>query len=157
MEILRETSAIAMHGIGEVVNRFVSKIAAEHGAKPFKLDGDFGSFGSVSQAGFQLLAKLFEALVNVGALEFFQGGNACCHCQRVPTQRAGLIDRSDRREVIHDLRPSAESADRQAATDDFSETRQIRRDVEALLRPARTEPEAGHDFIENEERALGGG
>ena len=40
------------------------------------------------------------------------------------------------------------------AADDFPERRQIRFDAEALLSSAERDAESGHDFVENQERAV---
>ena len=87
-------------------------------------------------------------------VQFLQRRDARRHRQRIAAQRAGLINRAQRREQIHDVRAPAERAHRQAAADDFAEARQIRRDAEPFLRAARRQAETGHHFVENQQRAV---
>jgi len=42
------------------------------------------------------------------------------HGQWVAAERAGLVDRTERREQVHDVGSAAEGTDRQAAADDFA-------------------------------------
>jgi hypothetical protein len=58
------------------------------------------------------------------------------HGERVAAEGAGLVDRTERREVVHDVRPAAERADRQAAADDFPESGQVGDDLLDLLHAA---------------------
>ena len=83
-----------------------------------------------------------------------QGGQAGRGRDRIPRQRAGLIDRTDRGEVLHQLGPAAERRRREAPTHHFAEGHQIgHHPVQAVL-PARTHPEAGHHLVADEQRAV---
>ena len=65
-----------------------------------------------------------------------------------------MIDRSQRRQTIHDVTASAKRAHGQSAADDLAETRQVGLDTETFLRPAPGKTKAGHHFIENQQRAV---
>ena len=58
------------------------------------------------------------------------------HRERVPRQRAGLVDRAGRRHQLHQIGAAAVGADRQAAADDLAEAGQIRPDAVDRLRAA---------------------
>ena len=76
------------------------------------------------------------------------------HRQRVARQRARLVDRPGRRDLLHQVAPAAVGADRQAAADDLAERRQVGRDAEPLLRAAARHAEAGHHLVEDQQRAV---
>ena len=69
-------------------------------------------------------------------------------------ERAGLIDRAVGREHVHDVGATTEGADGQAAADDFAERGEVRRDSVQFLHAAFGDAEAGHDFVEDEQRAV---
>ena len=73
--------------------------------------------------------------------------------ERVPAQRARLVDGAGRRELLHHLGAAAERGERQAAADDLPEHRQVGRDAEPLLRAAARDAEAGDHLVEDEQRA----
>ena len=79
------------------------------------------------------------------------------HRERVPGERARLVHGPGGRDELHDLAPAAVGADRQPAADHLPERRQIRRDPVERLRAARVHAEAGHDLVEDEQRAVRGG
>ena len=72
----------------------------------------------------------------------------------IAAERSGLIDRAERGEEVHDVGSSAEGAAGQAAADDLAEGGQVGLDAVELLRAAEGEAEAGHDLVEDEERAV---
>ena len=76
------------------------------------------------------------------------------HRHGVPGQRAGLVDRAERRDVLHDVAAAAEHADRHAAADDLAERREVGPDAVELLRAALRDAEAGHDLVEDQHRAV---
>ena len=155
VKIFFEAFAIAFHGVGEVVNRFAREVAAEHGAAGNELHGDAGGFGGVAHAGFELPTEFFKLAVGAARFQFLQRSNACGHGDGISAERAGLVDRAEWREAIHDVRAATECADGQSAADDFAEASQIGRDFKAVLRAAPGEAEAGHDFVEDQQCAIG--
>ena len=64
-----------------------------------------------------------------------------------------MIDGARGRDETHDVATTAIRAEGQAATDDFAERGEIRRDAEKFLRAAVREAKARHDFVEDEQRA----
>ena len=81
-------------------------------------------------------------------------GDACGHGERIAAECSGLVDRAERREVVHDVGSSAEGSAGQAAADDLAQRGQVGRDAVDLLRAAEGDAEAGHDFVEDEQRAV---
>ena len=56
--------------------------------------------------------------------------------------------------MIHDVGASAEGSAREAAAEDFAEGGEVGGDVVKLLGSAEGYAEAGHNFVEDEERAV---
>ena len=73
--------------------------------------------------------------------------------QRIPGERARLVDGAGRREQLHHVGAAAERGERQPAADDLAEDRQVGRDAVALLRAAAGDAEAGDHLVEDEQRA----
>ena len=107
------------------------------------------SFGQLCTQHFQ--AGIEGALV---AAQVAQSGEACCHGQRIPGKRAGLIHRAQGRHHVHDVGRPAVRAHRQPAADDLSEGGQVGKNSVALLRAAERQPKAGHHFVKNEQRLV---
>ncbi len=106
-------------------------------AQPFRQTG-----GQVGQGG-----------VNARLGHFGQTGVARRHGDRVAGQGPRLVNRAGRRQRFHDFTASAERAHRHTAADDFAETSQIRLHAVIRLRARQRHAEAGHHFINNQQRA----
>ncbi len=167
MEIFLEPLAVALHRLVQIPHRPAREIGAEHRAAAVEGHGHLCRLCGAVHPGFELGAQFFELLVGQAVpnpprrgadpapcRQCFERRDARRHGQRVAAQRPGLINRSQRREPIHDVRPSPKCPDRQTAADDFAEARQIRLDAEPLLRPAGRKPEAGHHFVKNQQGAV---
>ena len=98
--------------------------------------------------------RAVELVVEAGRLDQLQHRQARRHRDRIAAQRAGLVDRAGRRDLLHDLAASAVRADRHAAADDLAERGQVRRDAVQRLRAAERDAEAGHHFVEDQQRAV---
>ena len=94
-----------------------------------------------------------------GLRDLAQRGEAAGGRDRVARQRAGLVDRAERRELLHHRALAAERRQRHAAADDLAEHAQVGREagdvagVEAL-RAAERDAKAGHHLVEDEQRAV---
>ena len=75
------------------------------------------------------------------------------HGQRVPGQRAGLVDGPVGRDVSMISRAAAVGAHRQPAADDLAQAGEVGLAAEDGLRAAEREPEAGHHLVEDQQRA----
>ena len=53
--------------------------------------------------------------------------------------------------MVHNIFAPAKSTNRQAATDNFAQSRQIRRHSVDSLSASKTNPKTGHDFIEDQQ------
>ncbi len=73
--------------------------------------------------------------------------------KRVARQRPGLIHRPAGCDALHQIAPPAVGRDRQPSADHLPQRGEVRRHAESLSRSAQRDPETGHDFIEDEERA----
>ena len=87
-------------------------------------------------------------------LQIAEGGEAGGHGQRIAAQRAGLVDGTEGRELIHEGALAAEDADRQSAADDFAEGDQVGIEAIQLTGAAQSHAESGHHFVDNEQRAV---
>ena len=94
-----------------------------------------------------------QALMEVGLAEEFQRGEAGDHRHGISRQRAGLVHGAQWGELLHDVAAAAECADRHAAADDLAQGGEIRTHAIQGLRPAQMHAKAGHDLVENQQRA----
>ena len=98
--------------------------------------------------------SLRQPLVEARCVDAIQRREARGHGDRIAGQRSRLVDRAERRDVRHDVAPAAEHADGHAAADDLAERGEVRLDAVELLRAALRDAEAGHDLVEDQDRAV---
>ena len=132
-------------GVVVVADRVV--LAEERQHRPHPLDG-----AERGEAGLEPRAAALELLVHGRVAEAAQHGGSGRGRERVPGQRARLVDVADGSEALHQLGAAAERRRRQAAADDLAEDREVGRDAVALLRPAARDAEAGDHLVEDEQR-----
>lgn len=68
VEKFRKARAVAVHGVGEIVNRLVREVAAEHRTAAVESDGDVRGLCGVTHSGFESSAEFFETLVGRAVL-----------------------------------------------------------------------------------------
>ena len=73
---------------------------------------------------------------------------------RVPGQRARLVDRADGRELGHDVGAAAERRGREAAADDLAERHQVGAHAVEAEPAGAADAEAGHHLVADEQRAV---
>ena len=95
-----------------------------------------------------------EAVVEAGLLHHFQSRETGCHGDRIAGQGAGLIDGAERREALHHVTASAKGSKRHAAADHLSQGGQVGGHPEQPLGAARAHAKAGHDLVEDQQRAM---
>ena len=81
-------------------------------------------------------------------------GDAGTHRQGISGERAGLIDRTERSDAIHDGCAAAIGSYRQTAADNFSECSEIGLDAEEVLYRTVPQPETGDDFVHDQKCAV---
>src|SRR5215208_6082597 len=81
-----------------------------------------------------------------------QGCNTRRHCKGISGKGSGLVDGTCWRDQLHDVAPAPISGDRQPATDDFAERRQVGGDPEALACATWCDAESCHHLVEYEKR-----
>ena len=91
--------------------------------------------------------------MHAGLRHFAQASETCRHRDGVAGEGACLVNRAGRRQGIHHLTTTAECANRHTAADDFAKAGQIRHNAVVILRAGQRHAEAGHDFIDNQQRA----
>ena len=120
---------------------------------PFTCSGNARAARGVGETVGELRAELAELLVET-LRQTLQAPQARRHRQRVARERAGLIDRTGRRDEPHQIFAAAVGADRQPAADDLAEARQIGNDAAPALRAAGTDAESGDHFVEDQQDAV---
>src|SRR5688500_5846374 len=73
----------------------------------------------------QLAAKGIEPAIRILFRQEIEPGDASGHRERIAAQRTRLVNRSLRREQIHDGRAPAKRPNRKPAADDFAETGEV--------------------------------
>ena len=92
------------------------------------LAGSGRMLAAATVAHLNIKAELVATPGEAGAvIELPQLGESRRHGERIPTERASLIDRTDRREQVHDIRTTAEGTDRKPAANNLAEAAEIRR------------------------------
>ena len=99
-------------------------------------------------------AQHFEFFIGAGLLQQVQCRQSRRNRQWVAAQGAGLIDRPQRGDLIHQVGAATVGAHRQPAAQHFSQRGQVGAHTEALLRAAVGEAETGDDFIEEQQGAV---
>ncbi len=80
--------------------------------------------------------------------------NAGPHRQRIAGKSAALINRPQRRNLLHQLPPATVSAHRQAAADNLAKADQIRLHAENTGRRMIIQAEAGNNLVKNQDNAV---
>ena len=101
----------------------------------------------------QYVGRGLKPLMKSGRRHEFERGEAGDHRHRIAGQRARLVDGAQGRELLHDVAPSAECADRHAAADDLAERGEIRAHAVERLRAAQGDAKAGHHLVEDQQCA----
>ena len=101
----------------------------------------------------------FELGIDFGGvgLEVGEGGDAGGHGEGVAAEGSGLVDGAERGEQVHEFALAAEDADGEAAADDFAEGDEVGVERVELAGAAERDAEAGHDFVDDEQRAFAAG
>ena len=94
-----------------------------------------------------------QLLVDISVAQPAEHGCPRRRRERVPGERAGLVDLAGRSEPLHHVGAAAERGRREAAADDLAEDRQVGQDAEALLGAAAGDAEAGDHLVEDQQCA----
>ncbi len=140
---------VAGRGVFVVGNLPAAEERRHHRADAVGNDGHAGIHGRLRQSRLEPVGELLQALVGavVKQVERFP---ARAHGQRIARQRPRLIDRAERRDLIHQLRAAAVGGGGQPAADDLAEAGQVGLDAVARLGAAPVHAEPGHDLVENQ-------
>ena len=121
----------------EVCDRTGSEEQRQHGADAVDADWNTRIPGALAQPVGESRGTSLQVRVKIRpAANLLHHGDPGGHRQRIPRQRPGLIDRSFRRDLFHDIAAAAVSAYGQPAADDLPERGQIGEDAVKLLRAA---------------------
>ncbi len=134
--------------------RRVGEEQAEHAADVVDHQRDIPFLRRMQQACGQHLGQFGQRLVHANLRHFGQASVARRHGDRVAGQGARLVDRTGRRQRLHHVATAAEGAHRHTPADDFAEAGQIRLNAVIGLRAGQRHAEAGHHFVDDQERAV---
>src|SRR5690606_33593560 len=155
MEETAEALRITGHDILEGLDGVgTAEVKAEHGTDLSGDEGHAGRIGAVLHALQQAAGVFAQLIVESGAADQPERGQAGGHRQRITGQGAGLVDRAQRRNLFHDLALATEGTHRHAAADDLAEGGQVRGDTEMRLGTAQGDAKAGHHLIEDQHHAI---
>ena len=110
--------------------------------------------GRRAEAIDQTLRLRGESVEKSGRGNLFQGRQTGRHRDRIAGQGAGLIDRAERCQLVHDLGAAAEGANRQTAADDLAQGDEIGLHAKAAHRALRADAETGHHLVEDQHGAM---
>ena len=119
----------ARDGVVVVAHGGFCKEEGEHGAGLRDLKGEAFFFGGGAEGFSDAAAFGVEFGERVDRFEFVEGSEAGGHREGISGKGAGLINRAERSEVLHDVAPATKSADGEAATDDFTHCGEVGAEV----------------------------
>src|SRR2546427_5741833 len=139
---------------GVIGHRLVGEEARQH--RPDAVDGERDA--SLARRGdepaLELGAQAVEPPIDVPFPECAERREPGGDGQRVPRERAGLVDGAEWRDSAHEVAAPPIRADGQAAADDLAETREIRTYAVLHLSAAEREAEARDDLVDTPHRAV---
>src|SRR5439155_4454591 len=107
--------------------------------------------GGVAQPALELAAERLEPAVHLAVAEPGERRQPRRDGERVARQRAGLVDRAKRRDVIHQAPRSTVGANRESAADDLAEAREVGLNAVELLGAAVGDAEARDHLVEDQD------
>src|SRR5580698_778093 len=129
------------------------KEPGEHRANAIVAHRDTRIFGCGCDATDDVTSQLIDLGINIFVIaQVTHSGETSSHRQRISRERSCLINRSQRRNQIHDLAWTAISAHWQTSANYFSHRRQIGLDPIKLLRSTECQAKSSHDLVENQQR-----
>ncbi|MNI69198.1 hypothetical protein D3C73_1249340 [compost metagenome] len=140
-----------------VRNRMSAEVGREGAADPVDRQRNAVTVCGSLQAFGQADCQPLHFFVHACALQYFKTGDSGRDGGRVAGHGSGLVSRSQRSDLLHDMLAAAVSADRQAASNDFAECGQVRDDILMIaetrigLGRAVMETESGDDFVVNDQ------
>jgi hypothetical protein len=149
-----EALAVALHDLGKAERRRRAEIQAEHAADALGGERHAGLLRFAGESFRQRPGGGLDSILEVLLLHELQGRQPRSHRHRIAGQRAGLVDRAQRRDLLHDVAPAADRAHRQAAADDLAQRGEVRPDAVARLRAAEGDAKPGHHLVEDQHRAV---
>ena len=139
-----------------VGHRTVGEKRRQHRSDAVHRHGHTRGAGRLGDPRFHSRAQPLEPLVRIAPLECPQGREARGHGEGIARQRPRLVHLPERRDVRHQLARTAVRADREPASDDLAQAREIGPDSVARLRASPRDAEAGDHLVEDEQRAVAG-
>src|SRR5918998_1617551 len=152
-EKVLERLRVRSSGGGEIRDRLPGEEEAHHRAELVYGERDVACGGGLVHAAPPALAELLETLVEAWLAARPEGSEAGGHREWVAGEGARLVDRAGGGDEVHDLPPPTIRPARESAAHNLPQGREVRRHAEALLGATPRQPEAGHDLVEDQERA----
>src|SRR3954469_2315305 len=108
-----KTGAVALHDFGERFRRRLAKIETEHTADRLRAEGDAGLARFGDQGFGERCRRRGNALEEPRLYYELRWGEPRRDGERISRERARLVDRAERRELLHDVATAPERAERQ--------------------------------------------
>ena len=159
MEQAVEPRAIRLHHLGIVLRQAIEQKKSEHAALAVAAKPDAGGVGCGLQAVDQRAGPGRQCIEKSRFGNLGQGGNTAGGGDRVARQRTGLVDRAQRRELLHHRALGAEGRQRHSAADHLAHDRHVGLEARQCfgidaLGASQRDPAAGHDFVKYQQRAV---
>ena len=130
----------------------LEEVDAKHAAFLRGLNGDIILGGDAFQPIDERRSILRNRLKRAGLVDLLQRDQTGDHGEGVAGECPGLVHRPSRSHGLHNILLAAIRADWQATTDDLTHAGQVRHHACDLLSAAGGDAEAGHHFVEDEQR-----
>ncbi len=140
--------------IGIVARQLGGEIKTEHAAFAVGAESHTVPCGGGVQAAHEFLGRRAQALVKPRLLDQAQLCHAGSHRHRIARQRARLVHRAQRRELVHHVGAAAEGRQRHAAANHLAHHHQIGANAVHLLCAAQRHAKTGHHLVPHQQRAV---
>ena len=154
-----EAAAIGGHDLRVIAGQLRQQKETKHAALAVSAEGQPVCLGRRLEALHQLACLAPQRLKKPGLANLMQCRQAAGCGHRVARQGAGLVDRPERRELLHHRALGAKCGQRHAPADHFTQYRHVGlkagqgTGVNALCTTER-DPKAGHHLVKHQQRAV---
>src|SRR5574341_1088939 len=146
----REQRGVRLLRIGVVAYWTGSEVETPHRARVPGGRRNPVAPGGILQPGHQPVRATVQLLVEPGLACLSQGREPRRHRDGIAREGARLVDRPFGCNAAHQVRSAAVRADRESATHDLAQRREIGSDTQSLLSAARGDAESGHHLIKDQ-------
>src|SRR5258705_10048261 len=150
----REQRRVGLPGVGVVADGPGCEVQAPHRSRVSHGDRDAVPLRERAQASYQARRLLFQILIKTGTTRLPQGRESRGHRDRIPRERARLVNRPFGGDPFHQVRAATVGAHRKPAAHDLAERGEVRAHPKALLGAPAGHAESCHHLIKDQERTV---